>query len=102
MADEVYMNVPVVRDMGKKLEDVSEVLQTVAKTLEIVSTTLKAAFFIGFVGAAAVAMIDRVKPFIQQMADQCADLSKAVAASVTAFENGDLAGSNRFLTSRRS
>lgn len=50
MADEVYMNVPVVRDMGKKLEDVSEVLQTVAKTLEIVSTTLKAAFLLVLLG----------------------------------------------------
>src|SRR5215212_2231430 len=100
MANEVYMNVPVVCDMGKKLSDISDVLNTVAKTLEMISTALKASFFLGLVGAAAVALIDQVKPQIQTLADQCESLSKAVGASVDAFESGDMQGSNLFLTSR--
>jgi len=100
MANEVYMNVPVVRDMGKKLSDISDVLNTVAKTLEMISTALKASFFLGLVGAAAVALIDQVKPQIQTLADQCSSLSKAVNSSVDAFERGDMEGANLFMTSR--
>lgn len=100
MANEVYMNVPVVRDMSKKLSDISDVLNTVAKTLEMISTALKASFFLGLVGAAAVALIDEVKPQIQTLSDQCSSLSKAVSSSVDAFERGDMDGANLFMTSR--
>ena len=52
------------------------------------------------VGAAAVALIDQVKPQIQTLADQCSSLSKAVSSSVAAFESGDMDGANLFMTSR--
>jgi hypothetical protein len=52
------------------------------------------------VGAAAVVLIDQVKPQIQQMADRCSNLSSAVNSSVTAFQNGDYAAANLFMTGR--
>ncbi len=100
MANEVYMNVPAVKTMAKTLDTVHTVLDDIAKALEIISTTLKMTFFLGLVGAAAVALIDQVKPQIQQISQKCEGLSQAVNQSVDAYEKGDLDGSNLFMTSR--
>lgn len=97
MAKEVKMNIPAVRGMSKKFGDISDVLEGVNRTLEMVSNTLKASAFIGLVGNAAMAlMIDRIRPFVKQMADKCGELSKDLSTAVDAFERGDEVGATRF------
>lgn len=98
----VYMNTEAVTKMAKTLSDVSDVLNTVAKVLEMISDALKNSFFIGFIGMAAVALIEMVRPQIQQVSDRCASLSDAVNKSVEAFKAEDTAASNNFMTSRLS
>lgn len=95
--DEVYMDVPAVRDMAKNFGTIGEVLNTVAKVLEALVLILKTTAFIGLVGGYAVAQfIDSIKPHIEQMAEKCEELSKDLGASVDAFERGDALGATRF------
>ncbi len=99
---EVYLDIDRVTNMAKTLGTVSDVLTTVAKILEMISDSLKSSFFLGFVGAAAVALIDAVRPQIQQVADRCSSLSEAVTNSVQAYKDNDMTASNNFMTSRLS
>lgn len=94
---EVYMDVPAVRNISKGIKTVSEVLTGVNKVLEVLSTTLKATAFIGLVGGAVVAQfIDMIRPQIEQMAKKTEEISKDVSDSVEAFARGDQQGSTRF------
>lgn len=99
---EVYLDVDRVTNMAKTLGTVSEVLTTVSTVLEVISDTLKASFFLGFVGMAAVGLIESVRPQIKQVADRCSSLSEAVTNSVQAYNDKDMKASNNFMTSRLS
>lgn len=97
MADEVYMDIPAVREMSKSFDTISDVLNAVAKALEMLANVLKATAFIGLVGGFAVLMvIEQVKPYIEEMAEKCAELAKDLTASIDAYERGDLMGATRF------
>ena len=94
---QVYMNIPEVRNISKNLGTVSEVLTNVARVMDVLITTLKTTAFIGLVGGYAVAQfLEMIKPQIEKMAEKCAELSKDVDASATAYENGDAEGATRF------
>lgn len=95
--DEVYMNVPEVRNIAKMFNTFSEVLTSIGDALETLSETLKNTAFIGLVGGtAAILVIDTIRPKVDQLAEQCGEVSRDVDASVTAFENADEKGSTRF------
>jgi hypothetical protein len=95
--DEVYMDIPVVRNMAKAFGAISDVLNTVCKVLEALIMTLKTTAFIGLVGGAAVAnFLEMIKPHIEELAEKCAELNKDLDASVDAYERGDALGATRF------
>jgi hypothetical protein len=95
--EEVFMDVPVVRDFGKKFADIGEVLENVAKALDMLANILKATAFIGLVGGMAIVhIIEQVNPYIKQIAEKCQELSGDLAASADAYERGDAMGSTRF------
>lgn len=95
--NEVYMEVPVVRNMGKKFGEIGRTLQSINKMLENLSKVLQATAFIGFVGTAVVAQyINMIKPYVKQMADKCEELGKDLVTSVNAYERGDQQGATRF------
>lgn len=97
MADEVYMDIPAVRDMAKGFGTIGEVLDAVAKVLEGLATLLKATAFIGLVGGAIVLQfIEMIKPHIEQMAEKCRELMQDLNKSVDAYERGDALGATRF------
>jgi len=94
---EVFMEVPAVRDFAKKFSEISEVLENVSKALDTLSNILKATAFIGLVGGFAVAqIIDQINPYIKQVSEKCGELSGDLDASATAYEQGDAQGSTRF------
>ncbi len=41
-------------------------------------------------------VIEQVKPYIEEMAEKCAELAKDLTASIDAYERGDLMGATRF------
>jgi len=95
--NEVYMEVPAVRQMAKNFQTISEVLSTVNKVLEAMLMILKTTAFIGLVGGTAVAgYIEMIKPYIENMVQKTAELSKDLNASVDAYERGDAQGATRF------
>ncbi len=97
MAEEVYMDVPEVRNIAKKFDEISDVLNAVAKVLEGLLMVLKATAFIGLVGGyILIQFIEMIKPKIEEMAQKCAELCKDVNASVDAYERGDALGATRF------
>ena len=97
MADEVYMDVPAVRDMAKGFGTIGDVLDAVAKVLEGLATLLKATAFIGLVGGAIVLQfIELIKPHIEEMAEKCQELMGDLGAAVDAYERGDSQGATRF------
>jgi hypothetical protein len=97
MTDEIYMDIPAVRDMAKTFDTLSDVLNTVNQVLEALSMTLKTTAFMGLVGGLAVAFfIDRIRPQIKDLAEKCEELSTDLGASVDAYERGDAVGATRF------
>lgn len=97
MADEVYMDIPAVRNMAKTFGNISEVLDAVNKVLEGLLMILRSTAFIGLVGGFAVmSFIEMVKPHIEQMAEKCQELMQDLNKSVDAYERGDALGATRF------
>ncbi len=97
MAEQVYMDIPAVRNIANTLGQVSDTLKAVAKTLEALANILKSTAFVGLVGGAAVLhVIETVKPYIIRVAEKSAELKKDVLDSVAAFERGDAQGATRF------
>ena len=97
MAQEVYMDVPVVRGIAKTFKEVGNVLDTVAKTMQYLMDLLKATAFIGNVGGGAVLhFLEIIKPHIDDMAKKCHELFSDLNKSVDAFERGDELGATRF------
>ncbi len=96
MANQVYMDIPAVRNMATQFGQISEVLKAVGQVLEALANTLKSNAFTAMVGAAVIVFIEMIKPYIKQMADKCAELKKDLGASVDAYERGDAQGATRF------
>ena len=95
--DEVYMDSPAVEQMSTRFGQIGELLDGVNKALEVIANMLRAAAFIGAVGAAVLLhFVERIKPQIKRMADKCKELSRDLTASVRAYERGDQQGATRF------
>jgi hypothetical protein len=97
MADEVYMEVPAVRNMARNFGTIGEVLDAVNKVLEGLVMILRTTAFIGLVGGFAVAQfIETIRPHIEDMAEKCQELMEDLNKSVDAYERGDALGATRF------
>jgi hypothetical protein len=95
--DGVDMDVPAVRNVAKRFDTISDVLTNVSKVMQTLITTLKTTAFVGMVGGLALAhYMEQMKPTIDNMAKNCAELSKDLGTSVDAFERGDAQGATRF------
>lgn len=97
MADGVFMNVPAVRKMSRNFSAISRVLKNVSKTLQILMNVLKGTAFVGLVGGLAVERyISMIKPQIDRLAKDCAEVGKDLTAAADAYERGDAQGALRF------
>ena len=56
--DQVFMEVPAVRNMSKNFQQISQTLKQVCNTLQVLSNILKTTAFIGMVGGAVVGWVD--------------------------------------------
>jgi uncharacterized protein YukE len=97
MAEEIYMDVPAVRNIASRFGEMGEHLQSVSKALEMAIATLKASAFVGMFGNQAYAnYLEQVQPVIKASATKCAEMSSDLAKSVEAYERGDAAGATKF------
>lgn len=95
---DVSMDYNVVTNMANIFNTSSQVLKAVAKALEIASAILKATAMFGMVGNLALAKyLDRIKPKVEQLAADCAELSSDCKGAIMALRDGDTSGSQRFV-----
>ncbi len=97
MAGEVYMDVPKVMQMGKRFEQIGDVVKAVGSALQAMITVLKATAFVGLFGNIVMAQfLEQLKPQVDKLAEQCTEIGGDLAASARAYQNGDTQGSTRF------
>jgi hypothetical protein len=95
--DQVFMEVPAVRNMGKSFQQISQVLKQAANTAQVLANILKSNAFTNMVGAAVIVLLEQVlKPDWKYKSEKCAEISKDLAASADAYERGDQQGATRF------
>ena len=95
--DEVYMDIPVVQDISKTFQQVSDVLRGVVTALDAIVQMLQTAAMMGLIGAAVVArFIDIIKRQLDDLADKTEEISGDVAAAVEGYQRGDATGATRF------
>jgi hypothetical protein len=95
--NEIRMDVPKVKNMGKTFEDIGRVLNGISKMLQILLNTLRATAFVGMFGGWALqSYLEQLKPVIDRLAKQSLEIGKDLAVSAAAYERGDAVGSTRF------
>jgi hypothetical protein len=93
MAKERHMDPAKVRQMGQALQTMSSILKVVSTVLEVQMTILKTTAFIGLVGGLAVERyLAQIKPKIDELAKQTAELSQDAILSAQDWEKAQLAG----------
>jgi len=97
MAD-VSMDYGVVESMSNIFKTSSDILKVVSKALEIASAILKATAMFGMVGNLALARyLDNIKPKVDTLAADTAELSQDCKGAIAALRDGDYSGSQRFV-----
>ena|SRR5688572_12962893 len=95
--DEVYMDIPAVREISKTFQTVTDVLRGVVTALDAIVQMLNTAAFMGLVGAAMIArFVDIIKRQLDDLADKTEEISGDVAAAADGYEAGDATGATRF------
>ena len=95
--DEVFMEVPAVRQVAGLFKTIGTVLNGVAKTLQMLIMVLRTTAFTNLVGGAVIAQyLEQIKPQIEKAAAHCIELNGDLSASVAAYERGDQQGATRF------
>jgi len=93
MANERHMEPAKVRAMGQALETMSSILKVVSTVLEVQMTILKTTAFIGLVGGLAVERyLAQIKPKIDELAKQTAELSQDAILSAADWEKAQQSG----------
>ena len=95
--EEIYMDTARLGDIANQFNNFGDILKKVSNGLETAITVLEVTAFIGLVGGYAVkAFLEQVQPVIERASEKCLELGSDLAASVTAYQNGDAAGATRF------
>lgn len=93
MANERHMDPAKVRAMGHGLETMSSILKTVSTILEVQMTILKTTAFVGMFGGLALERyIAQIKPKIDELAKQTAELSQDAILSAADWEKAQQSG----------
>lgn len=97
MAEEVYMDIPAVEQMGQAFQSFGDVLEAVSKTLQAISMVLKATAFVSLgATAGAAAFIDRIQPRLKAAGEKMVELSGDLDGAIRSYRDGDNQGSQRF------
>jgi phage-related protein len=98
MAEDIYMEVPKVTQMGQTFSTISDTCNTVHTILEGIANAIKASGIFGAIcGLTIVAeVIDMINPVIKQVGDLCSTVSEGIKGAVSSYVNGDQSGSALF------
>jgi len=97
MAQEVFMDIPKVKDLSKKFGDIGQELEQISKGMEALIAVLKTSALFGNAGGIAQAQyLEKVKPTVDGFGKKCAELSTDLESAVRSYENGDALGATKF------
>jgi uncharacterized protein YukE len=97
MTEEIFMDVPAVRNVATRFGEMGETLQGVNKAMEAAIAMLKASAFVGLFGNYAYAQyLEQLQPIVEDYANRCVEMSGDLQASAEAYERGDAAGATKF------
>ena len=97
MAEEIFMDVPAVRNVASRFGEMGETLQGVNQAMEAAITMLKASAFVSMFSTYAYAQyLEQLQPIVEDYANKCAEMSGDLQASAEAYERGDAAGATKF------
>ena len=97
MAEQVSMEIPAVKNLGKRFEQMGDVLKQTSNALQVAITVLKASAFVGMFSNMALAhYLESLKPQIDNYAARCVEMAADLIKSAEAFERGDAQGAARF------
>jgi len=97
MTEEIFMDVPAVRNVATRFGEMGETLQGVNKAMEAAIAMLKASAFVGLFGSYAYAQyLEQLQPIVEDYANKCVEMSGDLQASAEAYERGDTAGATKF------
>jgi uncharacterized protein YukE len=97
MTEEIFMDVPAVRNVATRFGEMGETLQGVNKAMEAAIAMLKASAFVGLFGNYAYAQyLEQLQPIVEDYANKCVEMSGDLQASAEAYERGDAAGATKF------
>lgn len=97
MAEEIYMDVPAVKNIAQRFNDMGQHLAKASKGMQSTIAFLKGTAFIGMFGNYAMATyLEQIQPVIEQFSNKCAEMSSDLMKSAEAYERGDAAGATRF------
>ncbi len=95
--DVQLMDLPVLRKGAARLAATGETFATISDNLKQLVEVLIASPFTRLTGGEAIAYLTQVTiPRIDQLANQCAEMSRDMQASIAAFERGDATGATRY------
>lgn len=99
MADEVYMDVPLVEAFVRQLENALNVARTVDRLLEQLGHTLKATAFVTLGGTKAVeVLVSRVRIGLREFMRLLEEEGiPGLNGAILAYRDGDYSGSQRFV-----
>jgi len=97
MAEEVFMDIPVVQRMADSFGTFADVLKGVGKTMEAAMNVLKGTAFVGRVGGTALEhYLSVIKPNVDKLSAKFTELQQDVDGAIRSYRDGDFSGSKRF------
>lgn len=97
MANEIFMDIPVVDNMAKEFQEIGTILGDVNKELAECMEILNNTAYTGKVGGTAIKRyVESLQPVIVDLAEKSIEISGDLSTSIQAYHRGDVLGSTRF------
>ncbi|MFM8319960.1 MAG: type VII secretion target [Chloroflexota bacterium] len=97
MADEIFMDVPKVKEIAGSFKGMNEQLKQASKVLQMNVAMLKASALVGMAGNLALAhFLEGLQPQIERYAAHCEEIAGDLEQSAEAYERGDAQGAAKF------
>jgi hypothetical protein len=98
MAEDVYMDVPAVQQIGNTFTTIGDTLKKVASIMDAAAKLLETVGWLGGPGAAAVGFwLDQMQPVVNNLGTMCEEAGQGITGAIKAYQDGDFSGSQQFV-----
>lgn len=98
MAQEVYMDIPVVEGYAKTFAGMSQIIKDCSKTIEGIMAQVRDADFLGYVGDNIYNQWStQMKPELDKLAAKLEEVSVDITGAIQSYRDGDASGSQHYV-----